>query len=465
MTRARERAALATVVAGLSALGVASAGAAPTDKTAPVITREVTGPEGDDGWFRGPVNVRWTVSDPESPWTTSGCDAREVADETSGVTLECRASSAGGTSTDGLTVKVDATAPSITGATPDRPPDRRRWYHAPLSVTFAGDDTTSGIGSCAVVGYAGPDARRAAVTGSCRDAAGNESAPRTFRFRFDATPPGIIRARPSRRPDHRGWYAHPVRFRFRARDAVSGAARCTRTTYRGPDGVGAVRASCIDRAGNVATRDFRVRYDATPPAVALRVRPGDRMAMLRWRGAPDTRSYTLWRAIRGAPWTRTVVYRGRRHRHVDARLVNRQRYRYTLVAVDRAGHHTVRRATVRTRRALLWPRRHARLTAPPLLRWTPVHRARYYNVQLMRGGETILKAWPSRPRLRIPPTWSLDGRADTLVPGTYRWYVWPGIGRRTRHRYGPPIGHRRFVIVAPGGVPAPPPTLRSGAST
>jgi hypothetical protein len=83
----------------------------------------------------------------------------------------------------------------------------------------------------------------------------------------------------------------------------------------------------------------------------------------------------------------------------------------------------------------------------------------------MRGGETILKAWPSRPRLRIPPTWSLDGRADTLVPGTYRWYVWPGIGRRTRHRYGPPIGHRRFVIVAPGGVPAPPPTLRSGAST
>ena len=422
---------------------------APTDTSSPVISRTVTGTGGADGWYREPVNVRWDVNDPESPWTTSGCDARTVSEETSGVTLECRASSAGGTSTDGLTIKIDSTAPSVTGAAPDRPPDARGWFRAPFSVAFAGEDALSGIEACATVTYAGPDRRRARVTGGCRDIAGNESGALTFRFRYDATGPRVVRALPSRRPDHRGWYARPVRFRFRARDAVSGAARCAPVTFRGPEGRGAVRATCVDRAGNLATRDFPIRYDATPPAIAVRVDPGHRMAILRWRASRDVRSFRLVRWIRDAPWTRTVVYRGRRHRHLDARLVDGRVYRYALVAQDRAGHRSVRRVRVRPRRSLLAPRRRARVSAPPLLRWTPVLHARYYNVQLLRAGRTILKTWPTRTRYRVPPAWSFDGQAATLAPGTYTWYVWPGFGRRTRHRYGPPIGHRRFVVVAP----------------
>ena len=55
---------------------------APTDSSSPVIGRTVTGTGGADGWYREPVNVRWDVNDPESPWTTSGCDARTVSEET-----------------------------------------------------------------------------------------------------------------------------------------------------------------------------------------------------------------------------------------------------------------------------------------------------------------------------------------------------------------------------------------------
>jgi hypothetical protein len=29
----------------------------------------------------------------------------------------------------------------------------------------------------------------------------------------------------------------------------------------------------------------------------------------------------------------------------------------------------------------------------------------------------------------------------------YRWFVWPGFGRRSAHRYGALIGTRRFVVV------------------
>jgi hypothetical protein len=30
--------------------------------------------------------------------------------------------------------------------------------------------------------------------------------------------------------------------------------------------------------------------------------------------------------------------------------------------------------------------------------------------------------------------------------GRYRWYVYPGIGKRTAHKYGPLIGSSDFVV-------------------
>ena len=247
------------------------------------------------------------------------------------MTVECRASSAGGDDTDGLTIKVDSTAPSVTGAAPDRRPDTRGWFRAPFSVAFAGDDALSGIEACTrdlrrTGSPPGPPHRRVPGHRGQRERCAHLSVP----LRRDGPAGRACVAVPS--SDHRGWYARPVRFRFRARDAVSGAARCAPVTFRGPEGRGAVRATCVDRAGNLATRDFPIRYDATPPAIAVRVDPGHRMAILRWRASRDARSFQLVRWIRDAPWTRTVVYRGRRHRHLDAQLVDGRVYRYVLVA-------------------------------------------------------------------------------------------------------------------------------------
>jgi hypothetical protein len=80
------------------------------------------------------------------------------------------------------------------------------------------------------------------------------------------------------------------------------------------------------------------------------------------------------------------------------------------------------------------------------LRWTPVLGASYYNVQLYRGGEKVLSAWPTRTSLQLTRRWSYNGHRR-LRPGTYYWYVWPGFGPRAATRYGPEIGRRKFVIV------------------
>jgi hypothetical protein len=97
--------------------------------------------------------------------------------------------------------------------------------------------------------------------------------------------------------------------------------------------------------------------------------------------------------------------------------------------------------------ALFAPRGGARVTKPPLLRWRPVARARYYNVQLFRGKQKVLSVWPTQARLQLRARWKFAGRTRRLTPGAYRWYVWPGFGVPSARNYGKLLGQSTFVVV------------------
>jgi hypothetical protein len=184
-------------VVGLTALcllGLVAAGpAGAVDGTPPVITFEVVGTQGANGWYVSPTTVRWHFDDPESGIKSSaGCDATTLTADTAGTRLTCSATNlADVTSTASLTVKVDRTAPAVTGATPDRGPDTAGWYTRAVTFAFAGTDETSGVATCSSVTYAGPDSGEAAVSGTCTDQAGNVSAPGGTGFRFDGTAPAL----------------------------------------------------------------------------------------------------------------------------------------------------------------------------------------------------------------------------------------------------------------------------------
>ena len=79
--------------------------------------------------------------------------------------------------------------------------------------------------------------------------------------------------------------------------------------------------------------------------------------------------------------------------------------------------------------------------------WAPAKNATYYNVQLIRNGRKILSAWPVRPSYRLRRTWSYQGRRFRLRPGTYRWYVWPGLGRISAGDYSRQLGSSTFVVM------------------
>ena len=232
-----------------------------------------------------------------------------------------------------------------------------------------------------------------------------------------------------------------------------------------PPGVTVLTVTARDGAGNTAVRRARLTVAAVagvavladrvapPPVRRVRARAGDHVVRLTWRALRGDAVAVLVRVTAaGERGPGRLVYRGRGPTALVRRLRNDVRYRFALTAVDGAGNRSrevVVRATP-TARLLARPRPNAVLTGPPVFRWAPVAGAAYFNVQLYRGRTKILSAWPRLARLRLPARWLHEGRLQTLAPGTYTWYVWPGYGGRADARYGPPLGKSTFRVTPRG---------------
>ncbi len=272
---------------------------------------------------------------------------------------------------------------------PDRQPDRKGWYRRSVTVNFLGTDHASGVHVCsAPVLYSGPDAPKTSVSGVCQDKASNTSQPAAIELRYDATP--------------------PVLNRVKAEISRSGIA-------------------------------------------------------LEWIASKDAESFTILRRPGLKGNKPSTVYNGKKRAFVDGRLRQGVKYRYSVTAYDQAGNGavkglvaqalaTVSRSTgpsrpTRPASTLLGPAAGARLKAPPVLAWSAVRKATYYNVQLFRNGRKIFTAWPSDPTFRVPSTWKFGGSDFRLTPGVYRWYVWAGFGPRSANRYGKLLGTRSFEVV------------------
>jgi hypothetical protein len=238
----------------------------------PTITYTVaSGTAGDNGWYVSDVTANITPSGA----TDTSCPAVKTF-RSSTDSLDCTATDGTSTVNFHLQFKIDKDKPTVSSATPDRQPNANGWYTAPVNVTFAGSDSTSGIASCQRITYDGPDNGSASVSGTCRDIAGNVSAPFSFALKYDSTAPSVS-ASAARGPDANGWYNHPVAIAFSGSDATAGVDSCTSSTYSGPDTSGTtVSGSCSDKAGNSGSASFSLQYDATPPTVSAALdRPPD----------------------------------------------------------------------------------------------------------------------------------------------------------------------------------------------
>jgi alpha-tubulin suppressor-like RCC1 family protein len=163
-----------------------------SDTTPPVITPVVTGTLGANGWYRSDVTVTWSVTDPESTATPgAGCATTTFTTDTTGVILSCTATSAGGTATQAVTIRRDATAPTVTVRAPVA--DALLEVGQSLTADYTCADAMAGIAACTGTRAAGAAIDTSTpgpvdFTVTAMDAAGNTAA-RTVRYTVVAVSP------------------------------------------------------------------------------------------------------------------------------------------------------------------------------------------------------------------------------------------------------------------------------------
>ncbi len=254
----------------------------PSDATPPVITPTVTGTLGNNGWYVSNVAVSWSVTDAESPISsTSGCGTSNVTSDTAGVTFTCSATSAGGTASQSVTIKRDATPPTIQATTTPGSPAASGWYNiatgAP-TVSFFCHDATSGLnGPCPSAVTPGAGANQS-VTGNISDQAGNPASVTVSGLNVDLTAP-VIAAHGNENAEATSASGATVTY--------SGPTASDGTSGPGPVacllasasvfGLGDTTITCnaSDSAGNPATATTFVVHvvDTTPPDTSITAHP------------------------------------------------------------------------------------------------------------------------------------------------------------------------------------------------
>jgi hypothetical protein len=217
------------------------------------------------------------------------------------------------------------------------------------------------------------------------------------------------------------------------------------------DGPHAFSVRARDPSGNLSTpAAYGWSIDATAPETALASGPQPGTATSASFAFSASEPAVFECRLDGAPFALCGSPKG-----YDGLGVGE--HRFEVRAIDSAGNvdatpvvHVWRISAVvpvvRTTSALHAPKAGAIVKKPPLLAWRRVSGASYYNVQVYRGRKKVLSAWPTRTRLKLRSQWKYLGRKQRLLPGAYRWYVWPGRGPASARRYGRLLGQSTFTV-------------------
>jgi hypothetical protein len=329
------------------------------------------------------------------------------------------------------------------------PTDCRGWYRSDVTINWTVLPSGAAVAGCEDKTLT---TDRVEVVEFCR-ASDGQPVTVEIPISIDKTAPVVTGGDPVRGSDFNGWFNHPVTIAFRGSDLTSGIASCTTPTYAGPDtGAAVVFGTCMDRAGNLSSPfGYGLRFDATPPPLSdMTAAGGDRRVTVSWQTSGEAEAVHVVRTPGLRSESSSVVYSGVGERFADDAVRNGRRYVYEVSVRDAAGNSEEATDGVVPGPRLVAPVRLTvvRASRPPLLRWTPVRGASYYNVQLYRDGRKILTAWPTGASYRLKKRWNYAGVTRRLTPGRYRWLVWPGFGRRSESDYGERLGPTAFRVRA-----------------
>jgi len=282
----------------------------PPDITAPIIAPTVTGTLGDNGWYTSDVSVSWSVTDAESAIASStGCGASSVTSDNAGTTFTCSATSAGGTSSQSVTIKRDATAPVVTaGRAPAA--NANGWNNTDVSASWSASDGMSGlVGNGTATELFSVEGANQGASRTFTDNAGNSTTASVTGISIDKTAP-VVTASRAPAANGWGWNNTDVTASWTATDALSGIdgnATASQLFSTECDNDGASR-TFTDLAGNSASAGVsNIKIDKTAPIVTSTQFPAANAA--GWNNTDVTLTWTLTDNLSGfaGPTTRTTV--------------------------------------------------------------------------------------------------------------------------------------------------------------
>jgi len=316
------------------------------------------------------------------------------------------------------------------------------WQYNAVLLTWEASPVPTQVAGCDSTRYTDVE-----TTVSCQVWWGSSSQSISFPLNVETSTP-VITVAPSRSPDSNGWFNHTVGASVSVASSFSGIASCRSTTYAGAATTTAtVGATCLDNAGKtVSAVSAPFAYDATPPTLAATATAAPESVALSWQ-ITDIAPLAAVDVVRTAGGDPQTVYSGTSSGYDDTEVTAGTPYTYTVTARDVAGNASVQTVVATPQTPVVTPATSTRVNSAPLLSWPATRHATYYNVQLYRGNTKVMSVWPSNARLQLRQTWRFDRRRYTLKPGRYKWYVWPGFGKRTWGQYGRMVHSGTFVVV------------------
>lgn len=202
--------------------------------------------------------------------------------------------------------------------------------------------------------------------------------------------------------------------------------------------------------GNISQKSFSWTIDRTKPAAVAKFRAlaRDKVVRLEWKQPIDV-DYDHVRILRkrvGTEFWKTIATRDSATALKDTAVQNDVRYRYRIQSVDQARNASAGSEANGRPSKIYSPVFGAIRRSPPLIDWTRVRNATYYNVQVWRNGQKVLSRWPLRSSTRLRSRWAFAGRTFSFTSGHYVVYAWPGFGRKASARYGGLLGWTAFEV-------------------